>query len=283
MPVPLKNISRMNFLRPYGAVVVGDVVYAPGGICGPRVQRDYQLVVVHTGELDLKLDGKPIHLGAGEAILLSPRHREYFAFSKTEETRHSWCAIRPGSIPRKLRRHLSGPSGPIPFVGRMNVLLEWSAAISEVAEARLQDGFYLGVGLALLCDFALAAQRDVRGHSGSEALARMENFIRSAYAEPLTLTDLARKAGVSSQHLLKLCRARAMATPTQQLYRKRVEIAAELLLGTGLSVGEISERCGFANAFHFSRKFRQTYGKSPLAWRKQLWTTKKRGGVKVRP
>ena len=56
MPAGSKNISRTNFLRRCGAVVVGDVVYRPKGRCGPREQPDYQLVVLHSGEVDLKVD-----------------------------------------------------------------------------------------------------------------------------------------------------------------------------------------------------------------------------------
>ena len=43
-----------------------------------------------------------------------------------------------------------------------------------------------------------------------------------------------------------------------------------------LSIEEIALRCGFTNAFHFSRKFRQTYGKSPRAWRAQTWSKTKK-------
>ena len=275
MPVESKNISRMNFLRRCGPVTVGDVVYKPGGICGPRVQPDYQLVMLHAGELNLRLDARRIHLDAGEAILLAPGHREHFRFSVEEETRHSWCAIRADAVPRRLRRQFSGQDRAVPFIGRMTVLLEWCRAKSENAETRLLDEFYLSLGLAVMCDFTLAAAQAGPVRAGDEALARLGNFIRGAYPESLSLADLAQKAGVSPQHLLKLCRGAHAGTPTEQLYRKRVEVAAELLLGTGLSVGEISERCGFANPFHFSRKFREAQGRSPLAWRQQGWSTKK--------
>ena len=42
---------------------------------------------------------------------------------------------------------------------------------------------------------------------------------------------------------------------------------------TGLSIKEIAEHCGFANAFHFSRKFKLAYGQSPRLWRSQKWSS----------
>ena len=274
MPAGSKNISRTNLLRRCGPVVVGDVVYRPRGSCGPRVQPDYQLVVLHSGALDLKVDGRRVHAEAGEAILLSPRHREFFAFSRTQETRHSWCAINAEAVPRGLRKQFEGPVGPAPFLGRMTRFLEETGTLSAEDDAPLRDGFYLGLGLALMCDFALVARWGVPGRAGVEALSRLGNFLRNSYADSLSLADLARNAGVSPQHLMKLCRAAGVPTPVQQLYRRRLEAASELLLGTGLSVGEIAERCGFANPFHFSRKFRAAYEKSPLRWRQQRWASK---------
>jgi transcriptional regulator GlxA family with amidase domain len=99
----------------------------------------------------------------------------------------------------------------------------------------------------------------------------MDHFIADQYTQPLTLGDIARAAGVSRQHLLKLCWKSGKPTPMQQLYNKRLEIAADLLLQTGSSVGEIAERCGFVNVFHFSRKFKEAYHRSPLTWRNSLW------------
>ena len=39
---------------------------------------------------------------------------------------------------------------------------------------------------------------------------------------------------------------------------------------TGLSVAEAAEQSGFVNQFHFSRKFKQGLGYSPLEWRADL-------------
>jgi len=45
-------------------------------------------------------------------------------------------------------------------------------------------------------------------------------------------------------------------------------MASELLENTNLSVGEITNQCGFENQTHFSRLFKEKTGKSPLQFRK---------------
>lgn len=270
----LQNIQQENLRMRRGATVIGDILYAPGGACGPRFQHDYQLVVIHRGDLNLVLDDEKIHVPAGYGILLSPGHREHFLFSPDQETHHSWCAVAPKAVPTALRKEMQLHWGPIPFAGRMLTLLEMSrrAQPSGAAEEPVQAGFYLGLGLALLCDFVLAARSGQLPNTAAEtALAKMERFIWEEHARPLSLQDIARGVGISRQHLLKVCRLHSRATPISQLYTARLEMATDLLRQSGLSINDIAERCGFVNIFHFSRKFKGTYGQSPGAWRKDLW------------
>ncbi|MDD5349566.1 MAG: AraC family transcriptional regulator [Chthoniobacteraceae bacterium] len=262
-------------------VVFGDVVYPPGGVCGPRTQRDYQLVAIHQGWLDLRLDGEEIAVAPGQAILLAPKHREHFLFSRTAETRHTWCSVDPACVPAPMRRAFPKAARPAPFDSRLAALLK--LGLSNGAPAGpLENNHSLALGLALLSGFVLALQRGKpAADPGGDALARMESFVSREYAKPLKLAHLAAAAGVSRQHLMKLFRERGWPTPTAYLYGKRLETAADLLAHTGLAVGEIADRCGFVNPFHFSRKFRQTYGKSPRAWRANAWGGKGMGKRKA--
>ena len=272
MPVPLINLSHENLRKRRGAVVFGDTVYKPGGIYGPRIQRDYQLVILHSGSLDLRLDDGRVHAEAGQALLLSPGHREHFYFSLDRQTHHSWCAVDVKAVPRALRPLLRKARGPAAFAGSLPALFQTGRVTAAFGDESLQAGFYLGLGLALLCGFALGVHADeARKTPCALALSRMENFIHNEYGGSLSLGDIARASGASGQHLARLCREAGIAPPVERLYAKRLEAAAELLLRTGLSVGEVAGRCGFASVFHFSRRFKQAYDKPPLAFRKSRW------------
>lgn len=274
MPRPRKNISRMNFHLSRGPVTFGDVVYAPGGTFGPRVQRDFQMVILHSGSLVLRIDRERISMTPGTAILLSPGHRESFQFAPDTESRHTWCAIQRSVISAPQQKLFRSLRGPVPFTGAMAILLDLALDSHREVEGSeaLENRYALDLGLAMFCDFALSVQAGgARSHAGEEVIARVMKFISRELSRPLSLTDLARAGGVSNQHLLKLFRDRGLETPTRLLYAKRLEAARDWLAHTGLSVGEIADRCGFANAFHFSRKFRQAHGISPRAWRMRNW------------
>ena len=281
MIVKSQQAYKLNMYLRHGPVVIGDVLYPPGGIFGPRIQRDYQLVVIHKGALRLRLDEQWIEVAESDGILLGPRHRELFHFAADRETHHSWIAISPRFVSPAIRKELEQQHGPVPFLGRMSSLLELARqepSVSKQNEA-LREEFYRGLAIATICDFASAA-RNEKGPKNPHAatLDRLERCILKRYAEPINLLQMAQEAGVSRQHLLRLCRDNARGTPTEQLYVRRLEVAADLLLQTGLSIAETAEQCGFVNQFHFSRKFKQTYACSPFEWRTRFWSARVRNG-----
>lgn len=58
-------------------------------------------------------------------------------------------------------------------------------------------------------------------------------------------------------------------TPGKWLSQKRLEYAQHLLDTSTKNVSEIAYDCGFENATHFSRVFKEKYKSSPLQYRKQ--------------
>ena len=50
----------------------------------------------------------------------------------------------------------------------------------------------------------------------------------------------------------------------------RLDRAATLLARSNYSIGEIAAMCGFASPFHFSRRFKESYGEPPRALRDRV-------------
>ncbi|WP_058189406.1 helix-turn-helix transcriptional regulator [Terracidiphilus gabretensis] len=274
IPIEAQRLTKTYARLQRGRVVIGDVLYAKGGSFGPRRQTDYQLVVIHTGFLTLTLDNQVIEIPEGHGILLRPGHREHFHFAPHRETRHSWVAVEPSLLSFELQQQFELHGGPLPFLGRMATLLDIARhdAVSASAADSLHNAACEALGISILCTFA-SAVRDRRkaSHPGETVLWRMDRFLAESSACPLQLNDIARAAGVSRQHLLKLCRLANRPTPMEQLYATRLDLASDLLLHTGFSIAEIANCTGFVNQFHLSRRFKQRTGKSPSVWRGQVW------------
>lgn len=83
----------------------------------------------------------------------------------------------------------------------------------------------------------------------------------------LDVGALARRVGLGASQLRRLFATRYRCSPAAWLVRHRLERARELLAATDLPVGAVSEACGFADPFWFSRLFRREVGASPAVWR----------------
>jgi transcriptional regulator GlxA family with amidase domain len=99
-------------------------------------------------------------------------------------------------------------------------------------------------------------------------MAAVRSHWQDGVARPITLARLARAAGVSESTLNRIWRRHFGLSPVAGLERLRLARAEPLLWLSNLSLRAIAVQCGFADAYHFSRRFRAVYGMSPSAFRR---------------
>jgi len=122
---------------------------------------------------------------------------------------------------------------------------------------------------------ALAAGPDVgAGVSRPEQLnGRLRRALRDRYHEiGLTPAAIAGQLGISARYLHHLF-AKQSTTFGRELVRLRLERARDLLGDRRCAdapIGDIAARCGFAEASHFARCFRSTFGFAPSDYRRRL-------------
>jgi AraC-like DNA-binding protein len=148
-------------------------------------------------------------------------------------------------------------------------------AAFEQAQEGLGEG-YTDSGLLLLSAslsrlLALAIQsKQAHGHksrvTGQRILQSME-WLRENLAKPLTLPEIARKAGLSVPHFCALFKKQTGLSPMRYLMHARMSQACALLDSSDKPVAEISREVGFRDAFHFTKTFHAVVGSSPSAYR----------------
>ncbi|WP_372351207.1 helix-turn-helix domain-containing protein [Streptomyces sp. KL116D] len=84
---------------------------------------------------------------------------------------------------------------------------------------------------------------------------------------PHTVASLAAHVGVSASRLAHRFRERAGTSVMARVHQMRISAAKELLELTDLPVAHIAARVGFTDPLFFSRRFRQTTGFAPTAYR----------------
>jgi AraC family transcriptional regulator, glycine betaine-responsive activator len=81
--------------------------------------------------------------------------------------------------------------------------------------------------------------------------------------EPLSRIDLARDAGLSTRQLERLFRKYLNRSPARYYLELRLDKARLLLLQTNMSIIDVALACGFVSASHFSKCYRDFYGRTP--------------------
>lgn len=125
---------------------------------------------------------------------------------------------------------------------------------------------YQASGTALeILHAALARKDSSREH---EPVSEFCHYVESQFSSPLcTVELLAEQLHISRVTLYRMIRRAFGCTPKEYLDRFRLREAVKLLIGTHLSVREISRSCGFTYANYFARLFRAKMGCSPESFR----------------
>jgi AraC-like DNA-binding protein len=91
------------------------------------------------------------------------------------------------------------------------------------------------------------------------------DYIESNWNRPLMIEDIAAAVGVSSRSLFKSFKESMRITPMAYARTVRLRKANKMLseADRATTVGAVALTCGFLNAGHFAKDYREEYGESP--------------------
>ena len=98
-------------------------------------------------------------------------------------------------------------------------------------------------------------------------LLAVVGLMEQGLEEPFSQTELAMQANLSTRQLERLFRKYLSTTPTRYYLNLRLARARHLLRQTSMSILSIALACGFVSASHFSKCYREVYGRTPRAER----------------
>lgn len=222
-------MKALNDLFPYQAIVnsyADSVVYPPGGRYGPRIQNDIQLVLLHTGDMEIDIDGKLVQYEAGQVVLLKPGHLEQFVFSKTKETWHRWISIHFSTLAPEAYQHLNALPLCLPISEELNRLIDLT--ISSQHYNDVDSGLQRSLGLAALNMYFAESNSFKQRTSIHPSILLAKKLIHTRYAENLPLAELAHATHLTPEHLVRLFRQHEKTTPIKYLWNYRIIRGTEL-------------------------------------------------------
>jgi AraC-like DNA-binding protein len=135
---------------------------------------------------------------------------------------------------------------------------------SEASAGALGDGLARHA-TSLLAD-SITRKFSAQGRR-AEPILRALAIIEERYAEPLTVAELARAAGMGVSRFHEQFRRETGHTPAERLAAIRLDRAEDLLRETRFSIAEIALAVGFSDQSALTRSFRRRRGTTPAAFR----------------
>jgi AraC-like DNA-binding protein len=246
----------------------GRAVYLPGGWHGPRRQNVYFLITILEGGVTIDRDGQRYEVGPGEGVILPPRGLEFFRFHREMKSVHGWCQIAPEIANRRERELLRAARQVTAVPAAVNILIEQGLSIP--LEAGPESALAMQT-LAKACLLRFAAHARQKLEPKSQRHPAVERAVEAVAMNPArfrTAGELAHHSGLSYSRFRQLFREAQGESPTAMIWRLKTGLAVQLLRATGLTLAEVADQCGFANAFHLSRCVKERTGLSPRALRK---------------
>ena len=147
--------------------------------------------------------------------------------------------------------------------------------INELIDAynKKEEGFELTVKGNLLRFLGLlykSSETATRKKDAHDAILPALRYISEHYVEAISLSDLAASCCMNRSYFCRLFHGITGRTAITYLNEFRMAKARMLLATTSSSISEIAVSVGIPDSGYFTRRFKQLYGISPAAFRKQL-------------
>ncbi|HEU5418581.1 MAG TPA: AraC family transcriptional regulator [Streptosporangiaceae bacterium] len=164
-----------------------------------------------------------------------------------------------------------GGAAGLPAAADPEVIEPHLAALAAPPDRTASDGLMrLGNLLAVLAHLVpvlLARSPDPRPRFLHPAVIAATDLFHDGPGLPWTLPELARRVHVSAPYLCRCFLRDLGISPLRYLERYRLELVAQLLLDSDLTISQISAQAGIADPNYLARRFRAAHGFTPSRYR----------------
>jgi AraC family transcriptional regulator len=151
-------------------------------------------------------------------------------------------------------------------IGLLDVATQQLQSSNEAAQAAIEQATSL----------LLQGQRRLHSRGRSRApggllawqVRKVQEFVDAHIAGRILVSDLGAVVQLSDAHFSRLFTRAFGVTPHAFVLRRRLELAARLMLESTESLTDIALCCGFTDQAHLCKHFRRSMGVTPAAWRR---------------
>ncbi len=284
MPLPRELASRIVIRMPLarrgvaGVPMLGRYHYtaAQPGLGEHAHDAAIEICYLVTGRQTYRLGGRDYRLSGGDVFIAFPGERHSTGGHPEEKGVLYWLVLR---VPRAGEEFLGLPAAQGRAVLRALLALErrhfrgaWKMKEHMDAITALYheppspfSAFAMANRVGAFVGELIACARSVPGRARAQALQPILRHIEGHLDEPLSVPDLAGRAGLSVARFKTRFKQETGIPPGEYVMRVRIEEAQRRLARGGATITDIAFDLGFSSSQYFATVFKRFTGRTPSA------------------
>lgn len=279
--------------RPHGThefpVGIHDTYCANGFSLHPHLHREFEFLIITKGGGTVFIDDNQYEIKENNALFIGSQQLhigtstdnktcEFFAvvFSPEIFGSHGDDLIVSKYVLPVLNKKIS-------FNRFFNSDIPWQKNVMDMLKKIHEENIAKDIGYELkiktllmeiwrLCFVNGEKQNNSDTDKTLENIKKVFEYIHREYASPVTLDDIASYVNMSKGYFCRRFSDIMHMTPFEYLLCVRIENSCRMLTENTLSIGEISQECGFNSFSYFSKTFKKIIGCTPREYIKQQKT-----------
>ena len=250
----------------------------PSHSYGPATRNHYlfHYVLSGTGQLmanDSMGMTQTYHIKSGQGFMIFPGQINTYIADQYLPWEYAWIEFDGLRVKESLSITGLSPDAPVYHAKSKNLRESMMLEMLYLAEHGDAPPFHLIGHLYLFFDAMLRSIAPEQAQNGKRLqdyyIREALTYIEQNFQNDISVDDMAKVCGLNRSYFGKIFKRATGRTPQQFLLTYRMIKATELLKLTKLSIGDIGNAVGYANQLHFSRAFKNLYGKAPREWRNE--------------
>ena len=234
-----------------------------------------EILRVIDGELKVNLATKTVTAKKDEFIIIPPR----MPHKGETDIDTKYCAVMFDIRNFYNNTEIGEALLPALFEGRVDVenLVKDKETVSvldeitSVASLPQENFLIMSKVYELLAKlFIKGALKTVEPDSSGRVMREIIDYIESNFAEEISTVDICNHFGYTIPYFCKKFKKHTGLSPMSYLKIFRMEKAYSMMKRSDLKIGEIAEKCGFADPNYFTRCFTAHFGNPPNYYIKTL-------------